>query len=623
MGHAVGVGIRRAVSQSGEADLSAAVSCLPAGVRERLVAALPANAPEASAPSCRMRVFHVNDVYLLDNFAVLRSCIEALSQGFPRSNVLTTLAGDFVAPSLLSSIDHGRGMVAAMNAAGVDCVSFGNHECDIPHVSLLQRIGESKFTWLNSNMRSFSADEPLPRSCPDNMVVNLEGGRCVALVGLCCGGGKDAPLYREGAFNGHAARITPVLEAAEGAVARGRAAAECVDAVIPLTHQDIADDRILAQKGLFPVILGGHDHGVFMEEVGGVPICKAGEDAFSVAVVDLEWAAGAPRGAPTTVRTRLVPLAQPSRHKGPPLELAHKPCAATAAVVERLQAPAEELKRATLAVFDNEKELLTSVGVRAGECTMASRIASGFRAFYKADGAVVNAGAVRGNRDYADGVVTFAHLAAECPFPSEQILVRLDGAALSDAVRESRRPWLGGEGDRGQPGVSAMALHGDEGMRMDAATGAVVEVRGAPLVRDRLYSVVVDSYLMKANGALRAYAERFPERVPPDDSGQPALPILVRYFCDQVWQSPVDLDGDGKISANELKEFFRKADVSGDGMIDTDEMLAVMHRFLPKLPASAVVAKQCLSYADADKNGKVSWQELVDFMIVEAAGHVG
>ena len=60
----------------------------------------------AEREECRLRIFHVNDVYLLDNFPALKACIEDMRQGCP--NVLTTLAGDFLAPSLLSSIDNGR-----------------------------------------------------------------------------------------------------------------------------------------------------------------------------------------------------------------------------------------------------------------------------------------------------------------------------------------------------------------------------------------------------------------------------------------------------------------------------------------------------------------------------------
>ncbi|WP_456306277.1 hypothetical protein, partial [Hafnia paralvei] len=46
---------------------------------------------------------------------------------------------------------NGQQMVSLMNAAGIDLVTFGNHEFDIPYVALQKRINESKFFWISSN----------------------------------------------------------------------------------------------------------------------------------------------------------------------------------------------------------------------------------------------------------------------------------------------------------------------------------------------------------------------------------------------------------------------------------------------------------------------------------------
>ena len=52
-----------------------------------------------------------------------------------------------------------------------------------------------------------------------------------------------------------------------------------VDCIIPMTHQLIGRDRMLAENclaGSYPFILGGHDHEVFLETVNGNTIIKAG-----------------------------------------------------------------------------------------------------------------------------------------------------------------------------------------------------------------------------------------------------------------------------------------------------------------------------------------------------------
>ena len=96
---------------------------------------------------CRLRIFHINDVYCLDNLPMLKAHIKGMSDG--HQNILSTLAGDFLAPSLLSSIDHGTGMVECLNNIPIDVVCFGNHECDVPHESLKRRIHEFQGTWIN------------------------------------------------------------------------------------------------------------------------------------------------------------------------------------------------------------------------------------------------------------------------------------------------------------------------------------------------------------------------------------------------------------------------------------------------------------------------------------------
>jgi len=575
-----------------------------------------------------LRIVHINDTYELDNLPALHTCVEAMREGLPPQNLITTCAGDFVAPSLLSSIDQGRGMVTMLNAVPIDYVCFGNHECDIPHPSLLQRIDEFNGVWLNSNMRSFSeanAEQLKPGACPDHQLVRLAGGRTVALVGLCCGGGKDATLYREDAFDGHAARILPVSEAVEDAVARAKAAHPGVDCVVPLTHQDIEDDRLLAARGLrFPCILGGHDHAVFVEEAHGTHIVKAGEDAFNCAVIDLVWDADAPPTAapPSRVSVRLVPLAQPRRHKGPPLELRHPADAAGLELLKQLQQPAEALKTAVLAV--REPGYLSSIGVRQHECTMATLIATAMKEAVNAcEVCLINAGAVRAKKEYVDGLVTFADLNAECPFPSQYICVRLEGRALSAAVQQSRRPWRPTDGS--EPSETADALHTDDATVVDPQTLAVVRVAGAPLEEGRVYTTLIDSYIMRSTPALKAYADAHPGRVPPDDSGRPALPILVQYFCDCVWRSLVEVDADGEVSVGRLSKLFSEADADGDGEISQEEMLTLLETHLGaqmKGRVSAVLAQQCLNYADLDKNGSVNRAELLKFFRVEAKARV-
>lgn len=64
-----------------------------------------------------------------------------------------------------------------------------------------------------------------------------------------------------------------------------------VDAVIPMTHQYIPQDRTLAKMKVgFPLLLGGHDHELYYEVVEGCHIVKTGMDGSTIAIIDVTWA---------------------------------------------------------------------------------------------------------------------------------------------------------------------------------------------------------------------------------------------------------------------------------------------------------------------------------------------
>jgi 2',3'-cyclic-nucleotide 2'-phosphodiesterase (5'-nucleotidase family) len=100
----------------------------------------------------RLRIIHINDVYELENLPRFATCVQEYKSrdAEDQCQTIVMLPGDFLAPSLLSSLDHGFGMVDCLNKCGVDYACFGNHETDVPHAELVKRIQESKFKWINT-----------------------------------------------------------------------------------------------------------------------------------------------------------------------------------------------------------------------------------------------------------------------------------------------------------------------------------------------------------------------------------------------------------------------------------------------------------------------------------------
>lgn len=563
-------------------------------------------------PACRLRIIAVNDVYNLDNFPRLKTLLSSESADLPPENILTTLAGDFLAPSLLSSLDAGLGMVAVMNEVPVDLVCFGNHDGnDIPYGKLLHRIEEFKGrAWLNSNMPGFRPE--LPTRYVHDVTSNSgkPKARSVAFLGLCIGGGKFKAVYRDSAFGGAHESMVPVLDAGTSMHAQLLAEfGDRLDAVIPITHQDMAEDRALAETGLFPVVVAGHDHDLVHEEVRGCPIVKAGQDAHHAAVVDLIWSAGTPPGARPQVKVEMRKVAD------------YEPHAALAKQVERICAPVRELESAMLYEL-RPNEVLSSVDAKFQDVSMGRKLATAIRDCLECDAAVINSGAVRGNKEYHD-CISYGDLKRECPYPSAVVVTRMPFSVLRDAIIFSRKPWQfnkekGPNEDR-KEGNSA--LQGDDGIHIDEhhrMTTICHEEPKDPEDLQQLYSVACDTYFLKKNEVFKEYCQQFPERIPPADAGRPLLPILVEFFTGELWRKFVmasvgttrqtDILAEGKASI--LHDLFEEMDIDHDGKISHAELKAQVEKRLGERLSSRVILDQMIQLVDSDFDGKVDENEL-------------
>ena len=105
----------------------------------------------ATSRSNTLTLVAVNDVYDLEHLPKLRTLVDTV-KAEREGKVITTLAGDFLSPSVLSSLDRGRGMVQVLNAVGVDYACLGNHEADVGLKALRKRLGEFSATLINSNV---------------------------------------------------------------------------------------------------------------------------------------------------------------------------------------------------------------------------------------------------------------------------------------------------------------------------------------------------------------------------------------------------------------------------------------------------------------------------------------
>ena len=535
-----------------------------------------ASSTQAQRRGPSLRVVCVNDVYTLENLPRLKRLVQHHAEALPADSFIVTLAGDFIAPSILSSLDKGVGMLDCLNAVPITHVTFGNHEDDVGTRELKKRVLEFKGTWINTNMPAFTPALPTHQI----LEVASPGGRTirVGLLGLLA---HQPSLYQPGAFGGHP--IEPVNEAAVR-WARRLIQEEGCACVIPITHQDLPDDLELARMAReprFPIVIAGHDHEVVIEEVDGSWVIKAGANAANAVIVDLVWPAAAPPEGTPDLPVVTVKLEELSVYPEDP---------AMRARVDGHLKVVRGLDKATL-VHLEPGEQLSSVGMKARQTSLGTLLCSRIRDALAADCCFINSGGVRGEHEYQERF-TYADLRSALPYANEVGVVRMPGRVIRDAVASSRS--LAREDSSGY-------LQVDDGMIVE---GDVVKtIGGAPLDPDREYRIATVLGLLGGMNSIEPivqFARETPERVPPRDSGREIKIVLVEAFAIELWQhlgsfEDIDADHDGVITPDELKaaisrvtaeapseivleDMIRVLDADGDHIISRQEAIALVHR---------------------------------------------
>lgn len=403
--------------------------------------------PAARPATATCTLLTVNDTYRIEENAdgsggmarvrALREDLEA------DSDVLLLHAGDFLYPSLLSRTYDGAQVIEVFNALDGKpeandprmFVVFGNHEFDAGKAEdaagLVQRIADSQFTWLGTNVK-FRADAGFPDRASGNLsdlVVVPCGGLNVGIFGVTTDKASSAYVDRF---------VVPVA-AARSAASQLRSAG--ADVVVALTHQPAAADTALLQAlGADgpDFVVGGHEHNHLQIDVDGRSVYKADADAASAWRIVL-----APGGAGVTRDAKLLSLSAARREDA----------AVAALVAARLKRHDEEYciakarKPGCLAdeVGTSTVPLVAAeLDIRRFETNLGNWVADRARAaFPDAQVAFVNSGALRLNRDLAAGPVTRRDVEELFAYPMPLVRVEIDGAALEQAVARAVEEWTG------------------------------------------------------------------------------------------------------------------------------------------------------------------------------------
>ncbi len=197
-------------------------------------------AREPSSPRIAPVTFlQINDVYTMQPVdglgGLARLATEKQRLAAAGRTPFVVLAGDFLSPSVASSVFKGEQMIAALNAAGLDLATLGNHEFDFGDDVLIQRMREARFTWVVSNVVDTQTGKPIGNAVP--YLVKTFGNLKIGFIGLCLNTSEITSNNLS-----HTRIIDPIAAADQYVPILKREGAELIVAV---THLPFTTDRAL------------------------------------------------------------------------------------------------------------------------------------------------------------------------------------------------------------------------------------------------------------------------------------------------------------------------------------------------------------------------------------------
>jgi 5'-nucleotidase len=476
----------------------------------RVLAAAVLLAPALHAQEFRPAAtfIQVNDVYRIDaveggRVGGLGRVVTAAEAARRRTGVPVRVlhAGDFIAPSLESRYFAGLQMIEALNflhARAPMIVVPGNHEFDERRPGMLAgAIKASRFPWLAANVRLNTGDAQADRRLGTDTIIDAGGMR----VGIFTLTFLDSP--RE-----YATMDTAYVAIAERQIRELEA--QGAEAIIGLTHLNLADDRrIAALRATHPKLVwiaGGHEHFLIHHPLtdSTAAITKGDSNARRIWQVVLGRRGGAPAVRADSIVLDASVAVDPGYQR-------------------QVQAKWADSMRAKIPFFDqvigrsSGRMDASEEVVRNEESAWGNWLADVMRRAYPdipADVGILNGGAIRID-DAIQGDIRWEHLARTFGFPTRVGLVWLRGRDLRETLLE--RGVSGGRGEGRFLQVSGLRFSFDRSRAPGQRVTSVDIRRGdawEPLDDNRVYVVAVPDYLM-GGGDTYSFHNRAVMSIPP------------------------------------------------------------------------------------------------------------
>lgn len=431
----------------------------------------------AFAETVKIAFVQTNDIDRMEEkdgrggFARLAALVKAERAKGP---TLFVHSGDTISPSLLSGIDHGAHIIDILNKMKLDVFTPGNHEFDFGPEVFRERMAETTFPVITSNIREKNGSQPA--HILDQQIIEVQGIK-IGFYGLTT---EDTPAVSQPGD----ITFAPSVETAKAKFAALKKAG--ADFVVAVVHTPITVDMALARESLADLVLSGHDEHLLAFYNGKTALTESKSQGDFSVVTEISIDKTEKDGAVTVAwhpEFRIVDTATVD----PDPEIA----AVVKGYEDKLDTELKVEIGTTTTPLDSRRAT-----VRGGEAAIGNLIADALRASLGADVAITNGGGIRADRQYDAGTkLTRGDVFAELPFGNKAVKLEVTGkdilAALENGLSQVE------EGAGRFPQVSGLIVKADLN-KLPGQRVFSVAVNGAPLDAAKTYTLATNDFM--ANG---------------------------------------------------------------------------------------------------------------------------
>lgn len=510
------------------------------------------------------RVAEAEDGELTNALAArLFTVVEDVRAEQGEDNVLLLSSGDQIGGStFISAVADDQPTLDVFNAAGVEASAAGNHEFDKGWDDLAGRvIPAADYPFLAANVYAAGAEETTENVAEPlgSYEIIEKGGVSVAVVGAVTG---DLPSL-----------VSPAgiedLDIGDPVEAVNRVAAELsdgdegngeADIVVASYHEGAANGSTSAEENAtegspfaniynntsddVDVVFNSHTHQVYDWTLpGGQPLLSGGEYAENLSQVTLSVDSEA--GAICGYESAVVPAADEANDEYPRIQEINT--IVDAAIDEAAELGSQVIGEADVAISTPGNG---GSGVRDQESPMNNMVAQMFKDMIGPDNdefiGIQNPGGTRTSFDA--GPVTYEEAALVLPFANSLFTTELTGAQFKEVLEQQwqrdadgnvpSRPYLA-------LGLSDNVSYTYDATREEGDRITSINVNGAPIGEETLYTVGSGSFLISGGDNFHAFADGANTA----DAGFVDLTAWVEWIGEQGALNPdyskrgIDVDG--------------------------------------------------------------------------------